>query len=549
MAEKLLFYYLGDDEAYFKALQGEFTRHSKLSITFVRFFEKEETKIQSLFLKVFKDKPDCVFIDFSKFDQDYLHLARLLSRTPMNHKMVLVGMVDYLSPPEVLQESIVTGVNLCFVKSAEIFDVVFSVSRIVTEEDSGHGFATADCQEEVTAGVPVKIGFINSDGIHIETSYGLRSGDKISVEHHWLGNKLIPSKLMFVKNTSTTNLFYQFHNAADLDFLFVDEMIPNPEWEPAILKEKQSEREDQIKYAKKQLIKWLDDNLSRSYEKKSKVLVIDSSIRFLQDQPRTDKHPYTIRCHSHFKDTENEIKRLSPQIIAFQLDSEGPDAVNNMEELTKLIETVKTKLSDLKPFLIIFNSKVPSVQLQKDLQYSQIIAHAEELSPELLIRMAEMLEKKLKLTPAPKEKRVYLRKTNPASIAEFNIQIKIVKISESDLVFQGDFPFIMGTNIHLTEPVNMYVNIQPVKAQGKVPEYQGLIHGIGEDEKKDLRKFVNTVFFRDHDAQLQTELDEFKKLNELKLQEKADAEKAAKEAAEKAQNAEKEGESSPEKSE
>ena len=543
MAEKLLFYYLGDDEAYFKALQGEFSRHSKLSITFVRFFEKEEAKIQSLFLKVFKEKPDCVFIDFSKIDQDYLHLARLLSRTPMDHKMVLVGMVDYLSPPEVLQESIVTGVNLCFVKSAEIFDVVYSVTRLITEEDNGHGFATADCLEDVTAGVPVKIGYINQEGIHFETNYGLKAGDKILMEHHWLGTKLIPSKMMFVKNTSTTNLFYQFHNAADLDFLFLDEIVPNAEWDQDLLKQKQSERDDNIRYSKKQLNKWIDDNLGRSYEKKSKVMVIDSEFRFLQGQARTDKHPYTIRCQSRFKDMENEIRRLTPQIIAFQLDPEGADAKNTIEELKKLVESIKARFTDLKPFLIVFNTKTPSVQIQKDLQYSQIIAHAEDLSPEVLIRMAEMLEKKLQLAPAAKEKRVYLKKTNPASIAEFNIQVKITKISESDLIFQGDFPFIMGTNLHFTNPVNMYVNIQPVKAQGKVPEYQGLIHGIGEDEKKELRRFVNTIFFRDHDAQQAAELDEFKKLNEQKLQEKADAEKAAQEAA---ANPEKEGDNSPE---
>lgn len=530
MAEKLLFYYLGDDEAYFKALQGEFARHSKLSIRFIRFFEKEEVKIQSLFLKIFKEKPDCVFIDFSKIDQDYLHLARLLSRTPMDHKMILVGMVDYLSPPEVLQESIVTGVNLCFVKSAEIFDVVYSVSRLITGEDNGHGFATADCLEDVMAGVPVKIGYINQDGIHFETNYGLKAGDKISMEHHWLGTKLIPSKMMFVKNTATTNLFYQFHNAADLDFLFIDEIVPNAEWDQDLLKQKQSEREENVRYSKKQLSKWIDDNLSRSYEKKSKVMVIDSEFRFLQGQARTDKHPYTIRCQSCFKDMENEIRRLTPQIISFQLDPEGADAKNTMDELKNLIETIKTKFTDLKPFLIVFNTKIPSVQIQKDLQYSQIIAHAEDLSPELLIKMAEMLEKKLQLAPSPKEKRVYLKKTNPASIAEFNIQIKITKISESDLIFQGDFPFILGTNLHFTKPVNMYVNIQPLKAQGKVPEYQGLIHGIGEEEKKELRRFVNTIFFRDHDAQLAAELDEFKKLNEQKMQEKVDAEKAAQEA-------------------
>ena len=98
MSEKLLFYYFGDDEAYFRALQGEFKSHGKLVIDFKRIYQKTEIEIQSLFLNVFKDKPDCVFIDFSKETQDYLHLARLISRTPLEHQIIMVGLVDYLSP-------------------------------------------------------------------------------------------------------------------------------------------------------------------------------------------------------------------------------------------------------------------------------------------------------------------------------------------------------------------------------------------------------------------------------------------------------------------
>jgi hypothetical protein len=79
----------------------------------------------------------------------------------------------------------------------------------------------------------------------------------------------------------------------------------------------------------------------------------------------------------------------------------------------------------------------------------------------------------------------------------------------------------------------MFVNVTPsAKPSGKVPEFNGLIHSISEASKKDLRRFINSVFFREHDAQVSAEALEFKKLNEQKLQERIDAEKKAKEEAE-----------------
>jgi hypothetical protein len=40
----------------------------------------------------------------------------------------------------------------------------------------------------------------------------------------------------------------------------------------------------------------------------------------------------------------------------------------------------------------------------------------------------------------------------------------------------------------------------------------------------ELRRFVNSVFFREHDEKVQTESEEFKKLNEKKLAERQEKE-------------------------
>ena len=535
MSEKLLFYYFGDDEAYFRALQGEFKSHGKLVIDFKRIYQKTEIEIQSLFLNVFKDKPDCVFIDFSKETQDYLHLARLISRTPLEHQIVMVGLVDYLSPPEILTESIATGVHLNFIKSVETFDVAFSVTRLLAPQSAAeHGFANASLKEDYETGILCKIGYIHSDGIHIETDYNLSKGDRVSLKHHWLEKKIVPSKQVFVKETATTNMFYQFKNNADLDFLFIDDFLPPEGMIEEDVKVKQGERDELVVYHKKQLSRWLEKNRSDSLEKKAKILVVDYKFHFYQDQTRTDKHPYTIRCIPFFNDISVELNRLQPQVIAFEIDKDE-GAKNTVEALKKLVSSLFSAFPELKPYIIVFNSEMTSQELQSTIQYPQTLAHEEELSPDLLIRMADVLQKKItEKSKVPSDpSTVFIRKSHPSSVAEILKSVTVIKLSETDLVIQSEFSFTPGTNLHFTEPVEMFVNIQPaLKPSGKLPEFYGVIHSMGESEKKELRRYIQSVFFRDHDAQQSAEANEYKKLNELKLQEKIQKAQKEKEEAE-----------------
>ncbi len=537
----MLFYYFGDDEAYFRTLVAEFKKHTRLVLDFKRIYESDENKIQSLFKRIYQDKPVCVFIDFSKQTQDYLHLARIVSRTPLEHKLVTVGLVDYLSPPEVLMESIATGANLTHIKSTETYNVIFSVSRLVAPNEIGeHGFATATLKEDWEGGIPVKVGFIHQEGLHIETDHKIQKGDRIRMNHHWTEKRMIPSREFFVQEIATTNLFYHFKYAVDAEFLVLDEFLPPEGMEIERIDEKKKERDELILHHRKLLSRWIDDNVSRSQEKKAKVLVVDHDFHFYDDQPRTDKHNYTVRCVPYIEDIGQELDRMLPQVIAFAMEKEGAtNPKNDNEALVKLVEAVKVKMQDVNPFLIVFNCKTSSKEMQESLQYANVMTSESELTVPVMVRMADIFEKKMvdaaimqntKSNSKGSEK-VYLKKTNAASIAEILIPLKVLKISETDMIIQSEMPLPIGMNLHLTNPVDMFVNLQPTKNQSKTPEYHGLIHCLGEVQKKDLRRYVNSVFFRDHDAQVNAETDEFKKLNEVKLQEKQEALKQAQEEA------------------
>jgi hypothetical protein len=533
MAEPL-FYYFGDDEAYFKTLQGEFKKHTKLSAKFERHFSSKEDHIQALFLLIAKHRPKCVFIDFSKETQDYLHLARLVARINLPAKPLVVGLLDYLSPKDVMFESIATGINLTHIKSAEIFDVVYDVGALLSPEAiPAHGFATAEPGNEMwEAGAVAKVGYVHKDGLHLETNLRFAKGDRLILDHAWTKDKLIPSREMFVTNTTTKNLFYHFDFGADLDFVVIDEFIPPEGMTEVDINDRRAEREELIRRQKKKMEAWVEDNLSRSQEKNTKFLVIDKEFRFLLGQKRTDKYPYIIRCAPYLEDIAGDLGRLCPQLIAVALEPDTvKDAQINFDFLEKLVAVVKRDHAESSPYLVVFNTKVPTKDLRQQLAYEHLMATDGELEAEVLIKMGEILDKKLGKAKKPDAEHVYLRKTNAASHAFITLNVKILKISETDLLFTCDRDLPVGTNLCFSKPVPFYVNVRPMKGQGKLPEYLGLIHCLGEQDKKELRKYINSVFFRDHDAELKVQTDEFKKLNEDKLQQKLEAIRIAQEKA------------------
>lgn len=532
MADKeALFYYFGDDEAYFRTLQGEFRKHTKLEFKFERHYSSDETEIQNFFYLIFQHKPKVIFIDFSKDTQDFLHLARMIARTEFDVKSITVGLLDYLSPKDILFESIATGINLTHIKSAETFDVVYNVANLISKDAiPAHGFATADPKDSWEAGAVTKIGYIHKTGVHFETDFRLSKGDRFILDHYWTKDKLIPSKEMFVTNVTDHNLFYQFSSAVDAEFVMIDEFLPPEGMPPEEVGEKNIERDEQIRRVKKKFNAWVDDNVDRSVEKHTKAVIIDQEFRFYQNQKRSDKLPYIIRCVPFLPDIANDLKRLCPKLISVAMEpTDKTGAVLTYDFLEKLVQVVRRDHAERSPFIVVFNTKITTNEMRRQLQYDHMMATDGDLEAGVLIRMAEMIDKKIreeKKTQRPD--RICIKKTNPASHALIQFSVNVVKISESDMTFTSDREIPMGLNLFFTTPVPFYLHVKSTSGKG---EYTGLIHCIGETDKQTLRQYVNTLFFRDHDAAALAELSEFKNLNDNKLKEKLEAIRIAQEKA------------------
>lgn len=541
--------YLGEDTTYFKVLGAEFQRLYP-GVNFKQFSESTPESIQALNLKVFTLQPALVFVDFSKHSDDYIHLARTLVRTNRLNKVSVVGLHDYLSPLEQIKEAFLAGVELNHIKGAEIFDVVFGAINLVTPgEAKEHGFATAQLSEEFTASHLAKVGFIHTKGLHFETTVEFSQGEELRIRHHWLNKKMIPSSLVKVKKSSTSLLFY-CKRAIDVDFAWVDPVIRAEGDDEARVNEMNTERDHLVTKAKKALQTWLDDNTERSQKKSVRVLIVDRKMVFYQYRERIDKYGYSIRCQPFMADMSSEIDSQRPQVIAFALDSKPedgsaiPDPANDLGALQKLTQMLRQKFSDLNPFIVVFNSPATSQELKSSLKYEQIISQGVEISPEILLKMANVFDKKLSAVTEPikdpnaDQKQVFIKKTAPMSIAEIDDVLKLVQISESDAVFECNRSLPPGTTLRLETPFKGYLTVVNHPQLSKAPAYYALVNGISEIEKKDLRRYVNTIFFKDLDATKLGELESFQSLNKAKWQEILDKQKAKLEAEEKARQEE-----------
>ncbi len=540
--------YLGDDAAYFRVLAEEVKRLAPgKALRIDRLFESQPERIQGLLPRVFAANPALVLVDFSKHTDDFVHLARLLVRTHHPDPFPVVGLHDYLSPADQIKESTLAGVSINHIKSAEVHDPAFGI-LVLLKDAKEHGFATADLAEDVVATHLCKIGSANERGIHFETHLDINQGQELRMRHHWLREKMIPSGLMTVKRTGSSLLYYNSSRFVDAEFNWLEPMVKSEGDTPERLREIEGDREAAIAKAKKSVRHWIENNADRSQSKVVRVLVVDRAQSFYQNRQRTDTYGYALRCQPYLVDPALELDQQRPQVVAFALDVAGeggkekpqPGSPNDMAMVKRVVEFFNQKCADESPYLVVMNlpAGTTSKDLQQELGYAHAIAYDGEWGPDVVLKLAAMYTAKMKAPPV-QAGTVVMRKTNPASIGEIEESVKLLKLSETDAVFQCARALPPGTALHFDQPFQGFLTVVQHPQLSKPPVYYALVNGIGEIGKKELRRYVNTLFFKDHDAEKLAELEAYQQLNTQKLTEQQEAarlaaEAAAKEAAEKA---------------
>jgi len=123
------------------------------------------------------------------------------------------------------------------------------------------------------------------------------------------------------------------------------------------------------------------------------------------------------------------------------------------------------------------------------------------------------------------EKRYYPNQNHNVVFMGFQQIVEMNSLNESEVTFlidtkldlvsyKMDFPVLMGITLIIQEDKEF------LSVDGK-NQYKGLIHSIGEMEKKEIRKYVNEIFFSALNEEREKELEAFKALNQNQAADRA----------------------------
>lgn len=538
--------YVGADTSYFQSLQNAFRKEfEKTFFEFYSFSESETVKIQSMVIDIFEHSPQAILVDLSKDTEAMLHVLRLFVKTNSIFKHFVSALMDITTPKEVVKSALMTNCPVVHIKSSEIEAVTLGVgSFILTEVMKEHGFATAELKDEVFAYTPCKIGVVSPMGIKVESGVQLTDGSNFSIKTFWHDKNMIQSPTAFCANQYIHDLYYNYDFSQEFGFEFTKPVEKDEDTPEDIIADREKKRLKLEKDLKERMFDWVVAHQRISHPKKIRLLVIDKNFAFYRNQPQTDIYPYIIRCQPYLKYVKKELLHEFSQLIAFNYEVVDPEELkanedfaftyNELNNLTYIVKTIKS-IDNYRPYIIVFNCKEHDTAfLQQALDYKWVIAYTDILTPPMVIKMAEMLESKLQTNKQDYEvPTVYLPKTHEATYAEIEIPVTVLGISEQDVYFLAGIELEVGATIRLFVHVDIFVTVAPQPPTAKYPEaYYGVIHGVNEKDKMELRRWVNSVFFRQLEEQKAAEREEVKRIKEEAIQKKIEEEEEAKRKAE-----------------
>ena len=197
---------------------------------------------------------------------------------------------------------------------------------------------------------------------------------------------------------------------------------------------------------------------------------------------------------------------------------------NEMRQLIKIIRTIKDT-ERYNPFLILFGCPFfSSKEFQNNFGYENSITNAKNFDLDSLLKMATLFEKankekeetllndKMEILKkkSPKKYRIlrrqnignntlYIEKFNKLSNLAYSCPIYVEQVDENQIILSSKLKLEEG-NYDIKSPVVVSIRIIPLeegkdqkkkKKEEEKYRYRGLIHSVGEEEKKILRQYIN----------------------------------------------------------
>ena len=516
--------YIGNDNSYFEKIQNRFESYYEQEMfNFEKHHVKSAEESRRLFVKLIEKLPDIIYIDFSFHLQTYLNLVYVIRQNIYTQHIPIVGLINTRA---ILEDSVSSGVHFTHMKCGEHHDVIYDPYTLAFPyECQTITFTMAQPMKEVNIINSFKIHYITPIYIRCEGDINLDLGEIIKLETA-IPKATLPSSHYRVKKIYTEDLYYNSRYGFDLEFLYLDK--PKLEKDNSArgdIREKMVDYKLQLKRTKKRVHDWVLDNISGILENKIKILILDKDAWILSEdqvpQVPIGDLPFSIHCQTALTPKNLwPIEKLKPHIISFQFNKEREEK-SDLQTLVTIVKKIMS-IPEYRPFIVLFgNDKINSTEFQENYKYSQMISHSSNFKLETLAEMAKILQhkkeeeredlirnrvKQLKKKNPTKYKNLtrddfidqkfYIKPSHPLGKASCFHPITIHQINETEIFFTTNAKLEFGS-FSMDFPIKMNIRLAPIIHDSKKYQYRGLIHSIGEEEKKALRQYINAEVFKE----------------------------------------------------
>lgn len=288
-----------------------------------------------------------------------------------------------------------------------------------------------------------------------------------------------------------------------------------------------------IKLPEKEVIEFGNTISSKrvSKDRRKRVLVFDPQMEFfsrcwgknyLDEKVNMFNFPY-------FTSDFRILNALAPEMIIVRASKiEGDGGVEEVQ-LLELLEQVK-EMKTPAPSVVIFNSpKLPAAESDKLLKVPF------DLNSEFTDKLINILAKGGELDVGDEHLEVHSeiqewRNARLKNLVFLNLPLLIKEISENYIKVKC--PFRLEEPVIVYEPYKFgaYLALSPhLDANDREAIYGGIFVGESEDQKTEIRKYVNEINFTPKTEEQMKELQEFQQINMQKLKEMQKAKKKAEE--------------------
>jgi len=529
-------YYIGVDDKYWNQLQTKLKEAYKSEkFHFKRLFNNELDRVQKLIIPIIQSDPDIIFIDYTAHPPKMLTLARSLRRClPKLH--AIIGLWDYLSTTEQLDESNITGVYVNHIKSGEFSEIIYQAYRLAMQTEIPHNpLAKVVPTDPIYWDLlhQMKLGFMTDKYLHAEHDLNFGLDDTVELQIQVFPQ--FPVKFVKVAEKIDQDFYYHFKHCSNLKLIYDESEIPADFNLPAEENDGPSSLQKNVadagpSVAEKNLIikRWIEKKLVHDVRKKTRVLIIDHQLNLLKQTERPiDSFPFSIRYYNKIDHDSEIISRVKAGIIVYNFflhtlpitaEGEGVAINKNISENPEVkidglfvLELLLKKINEIvgyAPIILVTHSPYSSEDFQQRFNYQHIMADSLPFDFQKVLNLCEAYGMKgarssthnTDLSLPVREKRVYFDKSLKESLAQVKLHAIIKELTESSMIFDTHVEIPPYTIFQVREPVPMFVTVIPALSGGPPSnengfEYFACLHGMGEHARADLRVFINQLIF------------------------------------------------------